>query len=883
MKTIKPQKLSVLHRPFEAAGRLHLCVTVMLAAPFDAPESPLHEANLWKMLAAELGKDTAPDLCMPKPRGEVLVLGRAYPRGGPQVACSVRLAMGPIDKTLWVVGDRTWSRTGAASDPAPFTEMPVTWGNAFGGPGFTANPAGKGFASVKGEGGETHPLPNVEDPRRLVRSAADRPPPAGFGPHDLTWPERYTKAGTYDDAWLKNQFPGLPLDFDFAFYNSAPLDQRLEGHFKGDETFTLENMHPTRPLLEGRLPRLASRVFVNLRGGELREIPMRLDTLQLFPGAPAMLVLFRGITAVVEDDASDVLQLIAACEEIGAPRPVEHYRAVLEERLDKKRGALASLRDSDLMPRGPGAVVSLTEIADPDLATPPEFLKLKNMRSKSEREREAARARIKAAGLDPEEHLPAALPPEPDTRAPALDEVEGILLKMKEQTTKAKAEAADMRVRAETEARRQSRAAGRDYDATVAAQKATGGGPPSFSAAAELQKLRDALAQSKRAGTTIPGLEAQLASPELGEKLQKAEDTFRDMYRKHAHRFPAAQPAAPALTERARIELPAGAQGGVSFAGRDLTGVDLAGLDLHGIDLSAALLEGANLSGADLSGADLSGAVLTRADLTGAKLTGAKLAGCNLGQASLVGAKVEGGVDLTRAVLAGADLTGASFRGARMSRVDLGEAIFQDTDFSGVVGQNINFMSSDLRGLKLASASFVKCNFLEVDLGGVDLTGADLSSAAFLGVKAAGAVFRDAKLTKLRAVRGTTFEGADFTGALLDRANLRGMNLAGCDFSRAEIGGADLSECDLRGACFYRATGREVRFTKADLSQASLVDANLMFALLDRAKLHGTSFLGANLFRADLAKVDVDGATLMKEANLTQIRFVEARRPRGST
>src|SRR4051812_39646617 len=100
MKTIKPQKLGLLHRTFEVAGRIDLCVTVMLAAPFDAPESLLHEVNLWKMLAAELGPDAAPDEGMPKPRAEVLVHGRAYPPGGEEAACSLRLRIGAIDKTL---------------------------------------------------------------------------------------------------------------------------------------------------------------------------------------------------------------------------------------------------------------------------------------------------------------------------------------------------------------------------------------------------------------------------------------------------------------------------------------------------------------------------------------------------------------------------------------------------------------------------------------------------------------------------------------------------------------------------------------------------------------------------------------------------------------
>lgn len=883
MKTIKPQKVSVLHRTFEAAGSLNLCVTVMVGSPFGAPQSPVHEATLWKMLAAELGKDVAPDACMPKPRSEVLVNARAYPRGGARPACSVRLAIGPIDKTLWVAGDRTWDRTGAASDPAPFTEMAITWANAFGGPGFGANPVGKGFAPIKGEAGETHPLPNIEDPKRLLRAPRDRPPPAGFGPFDLTWPERYASTGTYDDAWLQNQFPGLPLDFDFAFYNTAPLDQRLDGHFRGDEAFTLENMHPGKPVLEGRLPGLLSRVFVSLRSGELREVPMRLDTVQLFPGVEQMVVIFRGLTRVTEDDASDVLQLVAACEALGAPRSVEHYKGVLAERLDKKRGALASLRDTDLMPPGPGASVALAEIADPDLAAPIELLKSKNMHSRLDHELAQGRARIAAMGLDPDEHLPLAPRPEPDATPPSLDELEAIVTQAKAEGARAMADAEAKRERAETQARERCQEAGLDYDKAVAEQQKKQGGPPTFSAAVELQKLRDAQQLAANAGVKLPALEAQLQDPELRRRLQTAEDGLRDMYRKHAHQMPAAQAAAASFSERARIELPAGAGGGVSFAGRDLTGVDLSGLDLRGVDLSSAFLEGASLAGSNLTGADLTRAVLTRADLTGADLTGARLAGCNLGRAVLAGAKLLGGIDLTRAVLAGADLTGASFCGARLDRVDLAEATFRDTDFTGVVGVNINFMSSDLRGLKLAGASFVKCNFIEVDLSGVDLTGADLSSAAFVSVKADGAVLRGARLVKLRAVRETSFEGADFTEAVLTSANLRQCRLAGCDFTRAELGGADLSECDLRRARFYRATGREARFTKADLSQAVFTGANLMCALLDRAKVHGTSFLGANLFRADLAKVDVDGATVMKDANMTQMRFVQARGTRGAS
>ena len=610
---------------------------------------------------------------------------------------------------------------------------------------------------------------------------------------------------------------------------------------------------------------------------------MRLDTVQLFPHVERMLLVFRGVTDVVEDDASDVQQLVAACEHAGSPRPLSHYEAVLAERLDKKRGALAALRDRDLMPPGPGAKTSIDELVDPDLATPFENLKRNNLQRKADQQFEQAREKMRAQGLDPDEHLPKGEAPSEDRYvAGSLDEVEGVVERVREDAAKLKAQAEAGRASAEEQARAQCKANGLDFDKVLAEQKAKSGGPPKFSAAAEMQKLRDVLVLTQNAGMAAPELQAQLDDPHLYDKLKATEQRLLGMYRKHAHRLAEAPPADPALVERARIELPAGTQGGVSFAGRDLTGVDLSGLDLRGVDLSEALLEGANLQGADLRGADLRGAVLARANLRGADLYGAQMARTNFGRATLVDAKLGGGVDMTRTIFNGSDLTGADLKGAKMNRVDLSEAIFCDTDMAQVECEHINIMKSDLRGVSLAGASFKKCNLIEVDLSGVDLTGADLTGTAMVTVKADRAVFRHATLVKLRVVHGSSMEGADFSDARLSAANMRKTKLAGCDFSRAELGAADLSECDLRGARFYRATGREMRLTKADLSQAVFTGANLMCALVDRAKLHGTSFLGANLFRADFAKVDVDGGTVMKDANMTQLRFVEARRPHGT-
>jgi len=608
---------------------------------------------------------------------------------------------------------------------------------------------------------------------------------------------------------------------------------------------------------------------------------MRMDTLQLYPDALTMVVIYRGVTPIVEDDASDVFHLVAACDAPGALRPIDHYRAVLSERLDMKRAAEASLRQGDLMPPGPAATVRFDEIGDPDLQAQPGQLRARNAHRRASRELEVQRRQLAARGEDPDKYLPRALPPLRVPTVTSAEEHDAWRAEIREQAARTRAAATEARERAEAGARRACEAAGSDYDAILAENKRRAAGPPRLSAWRELGKLRSLVADARRAGRPNHEAEARLSDPSLAEKLRRAEEAQRDMYRKHAHEGEAAMPADAALAERARIELPAGARGGVRFEERDLTGVDLHGLDLRGVDLHKAFLEGADLSGCDLRGANLTGAVLARARLDGADLTGARLAGANLGKASLVGVTLEGNADLTGAVLVGADLTRASLRTARLDRVDLSEARFQDTDFSGVEGEGVTFTRADLRGLKLGGARLRKGRFLDVDATGVDFSGTDLTAATFHGAKASRAIFRGAKLEKLRAVRGSVFDGADFLGAKLERANLRFMSLVGCDLSGAEMDGADLTECDLQAANLHRAVARGARFVKADLRRANLTAANLMRALMGGANLRGANLTGANLFRADLCRAEVDRATITKDANLTQIRFVQARRPDG--
>lgn len=886
MKVIKPQKLCVLHRTFENGGGCYWVVTLLVACPFAAPRALLTEVKLWKLVADELAGQGVLDEGLSKARGEVLVSGSCFtPKGEPRPVSYVRVQLGTVDKTLAVVGDRTWKH-GVPTDPVPFSEMKVDWAHSFGGAGFAPNPLGKGFSPVQGERGETHPLPNIEDPKNFVTSSGERPVPVGFGAYDVTWPQRFSKVGTYDRDWLENHSPGFAKDMDPSFFNVAPADQHLKGYFAGDETFVVENMNPAAPRLEGHLPGMVARAFVNLKteaGEVFKEVPTRLDTVWLLPG-PAMAILaYRGVVRVLEDDAADVLQLVAACEDPTAPKPLEHYRRILAQRLDRtdNRDPLAPLRDRDLMPEvalGWASIAEKTEIDDK--------LVTEGAREKAGvrfRQKVYARnkAKIEALGLDPA-NFGLADPPveeEPPPNADDLDKL-GDYLEVKRQEVEASEVTAGAELaRADEKARQTCKNAGVDYDVMMAEGKKRAGGPPKPFAAAKIKAFAEMLAKLRASGVSKPDLEKELANPDFGKQLLAQEQQILQLYQQAAHRMPAAVSPAEDDAARLRVFVTTAIEAGESLHQRDLTGADLSNLGLHGADLSGAFLEGANLQGADLTGANLSQVVLARANLTRAKLTKASLRQANLGGADLTGADLSG-ADLSEAVLALANLTEARFDGATLAGADLMEAVFGAADWTGVVAPQITVMRADMSRMNLSNASLEKAIFLEVNLGQANFTGAHLTKATFVDTKLEGALFRRATLDNAVFVGKTSLEGADLREASLRGANLRATTCPRCDFSSANLDAANLSECDLRGSNFYHAVARGALLMRADLTGASLLGANLMNAILQKAKLGGADLTGSNLFRSDLARIVVDGQTKIDDANLTQAR-VHPRSARG--
>ena len=113
----------------------------------------------------------------------------------------------------------------AQAPPAPFTAMPLTWANAYGGPGFAPNPVGKGV------GGDA--VANLEYPGQVL-GAPDARGRGGVGPVNPNWAPRAGKVGqAYAGDYKRTPPPLLPAGFHWSLFTPGRPAQPPPGRRGG--------------------------------------------------------------------------------------------------------------------------------------------------------------------------------------------------------------------------------------------------------------------------------------------------------------------------------------------------------------------------------------------------------------------------------------------------------------------------------------------------------------------------------------------------------------------------------------------------------------------------------------------------------------------------
>lgn len=163
---------------------------------------------------------------------------------------------------------------------------------------YRENPVGRGYADRHHE----HLLrdasvPNIEAPGQPVTSPGCRVRPCGFGPVGRGWRPRCQFAGTYDQTYLDERFPLLPLDFDERYFQCAPDDQQI-AHPSGGEPVELWGLLPQKPHHRFVLPPLALPMMAITRTARPVRLDAVVDTLTLDLHAGTLNVVWRALLPV---------------------------------------------------------------------------------------------------------------------------------------------------------------------------------------------------------------------------------------------------------------------------------------------------------------------------------------------------------------------------------------------------------------------------------------------------------------------------------------------------------------------------------------------------------------------------------------------------------
>lgn len=257
------------------------------------------------------------DLFLRKPSTDVVVAGTAV-ADRPAETLDVHVTVGPVAKSLRVFGPRVWYRGISGMSPTPperFERLPLMWEHARGGMDVSdpakvvdepRNPFGTGIAGDPATLNH-EPVPQIEDPRDLIRHARTKTEPAGVAALGPTFEQRRKYAGTFDQRWQDERMPLLPLDFDERFNQVAHPELITPEPLRGGEPIRLLNLGrpgPTKLVL----PRIVYQVDARTER-ETKGFRPVLDTVVLMPDERALDLAFR-VAIPMRRSPNDVRELL---------------------------------------------------------------------------------------------------------------------------------------------------------------------------------------------------------------------------------------------------------------------------------------------------------------------------------------------------------------------------------------------------------------------------------------------------------------------------------------------------------------------------------------------------------------------------------------------
>ncbi|WP_295990337.1 DUF2169 domain-containing protein [Rugamonas sp.] len=180
-----------------------------------------------------------------------------------------------------------------------------------------SNPLGRGFARnwyLKAARSVRVAAPQITyvaqpSSARQFRACAQggaEPAPAGMGAVGRAWLPRRALIGHIEEKsdWIPDDVPQLPANFDYGYWNCAPVDQQCP-YLQGEERFILINLcrsdHPAcridrrgNTVLQFSLLRQAMVILAGNEQQQLIVLPLVIDTVTISPETRRVDIVWRG-------------------------------------------------------------------------------------------------------------------------------------------------------------------------------------------------------------------------------------------------------------------------------------------------------------------------------------------------------------------------------------------------------------------------------------------------------------------------------------------------------------------------------------------------------------------------------------------------------------
>ncbi len=863
MQVFRPLQVSFNHQVLEQNRKFFFTASATLGINLQTGEELLDLYYL-KDAFESMGENPLPDMGMPKPNGEFLVSGNYFaPDKNPVTGGEVKIRLDEKEKNLFIFGPRKW-QAGFPSKPEQITTMPLDYTRAFGGQRYEKNPAGIGFNDGL--------LPCLEDPKHLVASKDDKPSPAGFGPQFSMVPQRMQYQGTYDTDYKEKYFPGFPADHDWKFFLCSPSDQWIKEYYKGTERFSLYNMHPEIPAIEGHFPGLYARCFINQKtnGNEqFGELPLNLDTIWFFPEKLTGLLIFRGVIEVKDDEAENITDILCAYEDNSIePRSLEYYKKAFEKRRNSDDVLLKNLNTQDLIPEGHKCAMEL--LMDTALSDDSESELVKNMDAKVEGIKKIADEKVEEAISQAEESVK-------NINIP--DEVREHISDDAKKHMPGKEGGLDIR-----KLMIEKSDAATDPDVDLLNKKLeeaipglTSGDPKkfdlknfSFDKIDEVMASVDAFSQKKETEAK------DRAGKEIGTAKEQIKEQIKDIDKQIDDAKKAAGPEGSekiAFLEESKIK----------------------------IHESLKALDDINLDESETKETPLprvdSDEIIEQISQAAVQIDSEMMGAMQHVQAmKAMGSEEEKIEEMEKEIQIKMDESQKQVdESLEQAKGSVKEA---EISFKESYAMAAHFMNKGLSPHK-DSLEDVRQRFLDavsnkesvanndwacIDLEGENLDGIDLSGAFLEQVNFKGASLKGVNFSKAILARAD-FEDADLTGTNLEKANVGAVHAHGANFTHANLKSAKLSKGDFAGANFTKADLEEIEsleiiidhtnFTSAHMPKVNFLDIRFSGSIFLNADMNTSAFIQCRIEDSDFTESIMTKCTFV-DTHLENCRFGKA-------